>query len=84
MAENEMFGWHHCFHGREFEQAPGVGNGQGSLACCSSWGRKESDRTERLNRTKLMEIVIMSEFSQHWCMSFCVFSTILTHIHNKR
>ena len=36
-------------HGRELEQAPGVGEGEGSLACCSAWGRKESDMTERLN-----------------------------------
>ena len=37
-----MVGWHHRFDGREFEQAPGVDDGQGSLACCSPWGRKES------------------------------------------
>ena len=47
--EEEMVGWHHRFDGHEFEQAPGVGDGQGSLACCSPWGRKESDMTERLN-----------------------------------
>ena len=44
-----MVGWHHRLNGHEFEQAPGVGDGQGSLACCSPWGRKESDTTERLN-----------------------------------
>ena len=44
-----MFGWHHRLHGHEFEQAPGVGDGQGGLACCSPWGRQESDTTERLN-----------------------------------
>ena len=43
MTENEMVGWHHWLNGHEFEQAPGVGNGQGSLACCSPWGHKESD-----------------------------------------
>ena len=42
-------GWHHLLNGREFEQAPGVGDGQGSLECCSSWGHKELDTTERLN-----------------------------------
>ena len=47
--EDEMTGWYHRFDGHEFEQAPGVGNGQGSLACYSPWGRKESDTTERLN-----------------------------------
>ena len=45
-AEDEMVGWHHQLDGREFEQAPGVGDGQGGLACCSPWGCKESDTTE--------------------------------------
>ena len=49
MTENEMVGWHHHLNGREFEQAPGVGNGQESLACGSPWGHKESDTTERWN-----------------------------------
>ena len=48
MTEDEMVGWHHRLNGYEFEQAPGVGEGQGSLACCSPWGHKESDMTERL------------------------------------
>ena len=47
--QDEMVGWHHRLNGHEFKQAPGVGNGQGSLACCSPWGCKESDTTERLN-----------------------------------
>ena len=46
MTEHEMAGWHHRLNGHEFEQAPGVGDGQGSLACCSPWGHKESDTTE--------------------------------------
>ena len=49
MTEDEMVGWRHLLNGRKFEQAPGVGDGQGSLVCCSPWGRKESDTTERLN-----------------------------------
>ena len=49
MMEDEMVGWHHWLDGHEFEQAPGVGDGQGSLACCSPWDHKESDMTERLN-----------------------------------
>ena len=49
MTEDEMVGWHHQPNGHEFEQAPGVDDGQGSLACCSPWGHKESDTTERLN-----------------------------------
>ena len=49
MTEDEMVGWHHQLNGHEFEQAAGVGDGQGGLACCSPWGRKESDTTEWLN-----------------------------------
>ena len=44
-----MVGWHHRLDGHEFEQAPRVGDGQGSLACCSPWVRKEWDTTEQLN-----------------------------------
>ena len=44
-----LVGWHHQLDGHEFEQALGVGDGQGSLACCSPWGCKESDTTEELN-----------------------------------
>ena len=46
MTEDEIFGWHHQLNGHEFEQAPGDGEGQGSLACCSTWGHTESDMTE--------------------------------------
>ena len=53
MTEDEMTGWHHWLNGYEFEWTPGVGDGQGGLACCDSWGRKESDTTERLNWTEL-------------------------------
>ena len=49
MTEDEMVGWHHWLDGHEFEQAPGVGDVQGCLVCCSSWDQKESDTTERLN-----------------------------------
>ena len=49
MTEDEIIKWHHQLDGHEFEQAPGVGDGQGSLACCSTQGCKESDMTERLN-----------------------------------
>ena len=48
-TEDEMAGWHHWLNGREFEWTLGVGDGQGGLACCNSWGREESDTTERLN-----------------------------------
>ena len=49
MTEDEMAGWHHRLYGLEFECTPGAGDGQGGLACCNSWGLKESDTTERLN-----------------------------------
>ena len=49
MTEDEMVGWHHQLNGQEFELTPGVGDGWGGLACCGSWGRKESYTTERLN-----------------------------------
>ena len=49
MTEDEMVEWHRRLDGHEFEQAPGVGDGQGSLMCCSPWGLKELDMTERLN-----------------------------------
>ena len=48
-TEDEMSGWHYWLDGHEFEWSPGVGDGQGSLACCDSWGHKESDMTEQLN-----------------------------------
>ena len=47
MTEDEMAGWHHRPYGHEY--TPGVGDGQGGLACCDSWGCKESNMTERLN-----------------------------------
>ena len=52
-AENEMAGWHHWLDGCECEWTPGDGDAQGGLACCNSWGRKESDTTEQMNWTEL-------------------------------
>ena len=52
--EDEMAGWHHQLNGREFEWTPGVGDGQGGLVCCDSWGHKETDTTEWLNWTELI------------------------------
>ena len=49
MIENEVVGWHHLLNGHEFKQALEDGEGQGSLACCNSWGHKELDTTEQLN-----------------------------------
>ena len=52
-TENEIVGWHHQLNGHEFEQAPGVGDGQASLVCCSPWDHRESDMTEWLDWSKL-------------------------------
>ena len=62
MTEDELAGWLHRLDGCESEWTPGVGDGQGGLACCDSWGRKESDMTERLNWTELKLI---------FCSYFC-------------
>ena len=56
MTEDEMVGWHRCLNGHGFGRTPGVGDRQGGLACCGSWGHKESDMTERLNWTELKYI----------------------------
>ena len=60
-TEVKMVGWHHQLNGHEFEQAPGVGEGQGSLACYTPWSHKELDTTERLNWT---EIIVVAD---PWC-----------------
>ena len=64
MTEDDMIGCHHWIDGHDFEQALGVGDGQGSLVCCSSWGCKESDMTEQLNWTKLLDYLVGSQKSQ--------------------
>ena len=56
-TEDEMAGWHHWLDGCESEWTPGVGDGQGGLACCDSWGQKESDATEQLNWTELNDYI---------------------------
>ena len=55
-TEDEMAGWHHGLNGRESQWTPGDGDEQGGLACCDSWGHKESDTTERLNWTDIQTI----------------------------
>ena len=63
-TEDEMAGWHHWLDGREAEWTLGVGDGQGGLVCCDSWGHKESDTTERLNWTELSTgyIIVLVKF----------------------
>ena len=60
MTEDEMAGWHHRLDGHEFEWTPGVGDGQGGLACCNSWGHKQSDMTEWLNWTDWTDIYALT------------------------
>ena len=61
-TEDQMVGWHHLLNGHGFGWTPGVGDGQGGLACCNSWGRKELDTTERLNWTEGDMIRILKSF----------------------
>ena len=56
MTEDEMVGWHHRLNEHGFGWTLGVGDGQGGLACCDSWGRKESDTTEQLNSTEIFRV----------------------------
>ena len=68
-TEDEVVGWHHQLDGHEFQQALGVGDGLGSLACCSPWGRKELDMTEWLNwteREKSMYVCVCSGGTRRW------------------
>ena len=67
MTEEEMAGWHHWLDAHEFGWTPGVGDGQGGLACCDSWGHKELDRTERLIWSDLIWLIYLCIFS---CNSF--------------
>ena len=60
MTEDEMVGWHHRLNGHKFEQAPGDGEEQGSLVCCSPWGHKELEMTERLNNDPTPTRVIVA------------------------
>ena len=68
MTEDEMVGWHHQLSIHEFKQIPGVGDGQGGLACCDLWGHKESDTTERLNWTEMFDRILLWS---HLVLGFC-------------
>ena len=74
MTEDEMAGWHHCLDGCEFEWTLGDGDGQGGLACCDSWGCKESDMTEGLNWTELCiyKLNMHSDNIWPWCTPFLI------------
>ena len=66
-TEDEMAGWHHWLNAHEFEWTLGVSDGQGGLACCDSWGRKELDTTERLNGTELSKLKVLNLFLAFMC-----------------
>ena len=72
MTEDKMVGWHHRLNGHEFEQAPGDGEGQGSLECCSPWGHKELDTTEQLNLLTDAVLLFVALY----------FTSITSHVHN--
>ena len=89
-TEDEMVGWHHCLNGRKFERAPGDGEGQGGLVCCSSWYDKESDTTERLNNNRDMAktagdfalqkwsgVSVHGHYQQGFAISWCVLGASL-------
>ena len=91
-TEDEMVGWHHWPEGHEFEQALGVGDGQGSLVCCSPWSCKELDMTERLNwlnflRTSLCLIHLLGQSStlrylgDVYCMVYLFATASITKYH---
>ena len=66
ITEDDMVGWHHWLKGHEFEQAPGDGEGQGSLSCCSPWGHKELGTTEWLNNNKRLRRSPCKTFRVRW------------------
>ena len=75
MTENEIVGWHHRLNGHGFGWTLVIGDGQGGLACCGPWGRKESDTTERLNRTEL-RVFREKFFNKIVCKEWHIFSVV--------
>ena len=88
-TDDEMVGWHHWLNVHEFGWTPGVGEGQGGLACCGSWGRKESDMTERLNWTDscftvLCYILLYSKVNQLCIYIYPLPFGFLSHLGHHR
>ena len=85
-TEDEMVGWHHQLNGHEFGQALGDSEGQGSLACCSSWGCKESDMTEQLNNNNMkIKSYLFSRlwFAKYFCTGYIIcYDTWSRHCRN--
>ena len=80
MKEDEMVGWHHQLNGYEFGQTPGAGKGQGSLVCCSQWGRIGSDTTERLNNSNTHTLPFAPAANAHWVSTQYSFIVILVRL----
>ena len=78
-TEDEMAGWHHGLDGCESEWPPGVGDGQGGLVCCDSWGRKELDTTERLNWTELSHTAVGLQLQHTGSLLGCTDSPAVTY-----
>ena len=95
-TEDEMAGWHHWLNGRESGWTPGDGDGQRGLACCDSWGHKESDTTEQLNWTELKRTKLCVNSSKNCChlfadtyvsylmLDFCTYITLFNSHKNHR
>ena len=69
MTEDQMVGWYHGLNGHEFEQTPGDSEGQGNMVCCSSWGCRDSDTTERLNNNKYILPCVKKVASRKLCIA---------------
>ena len=79
-----MVGWHHRLDGHELEQDVGVGDGQGGLACCSPWGRKESDKTEQLNHKKAVLVTLWGYITVMLCIIFPASYQACVHLGDSR
>ena len=79
-----MVGWHHGLSGDEFEQALVVGDGQGGLACCSPWGRKESDKTEQFNNKKAVLVTLWGYITIMLCIIFPASCRACVHLGDSR
>ena len=79
-TENESVGWHHRLNGHGIGWTPGVGDGQGGLVCCSSWGLKESDTTERLNWTELISFLISLTLYLQMCSGMLI---AMSHVYQN-
>ena len=79
MTEDEMVGWHHQLDGHGFGWTPGVGDGQGGLVCCSSWGHKELDMTEQLNSYCIMHFILLLQTKFITCKELVQVIYIITN-----